>query len=62
MQHIDASKGTALNSVLAKKKTNGRGSARNIFKNSMNRFGSGVGGHQALLNFENPRQRGVESS
>ena len=61
MQHIDASKGTALNSVLAKK-TNGRGSARNIFKNSMNRFGSGVGGHQALLKFENPRQRGVESS
>ena len=52
--------GTALNCVLAKR-ANERDSARKIFDILLNRFGSGVQGHQAMVKFENRRQRDDES-
>ena len=43
--------GTALNCVMAKR-ANERDSARKIFDILLNRFGSGVQGHQAMVKFE----------
>ena len=47
--------GTALSCVMAKR-TNERDSARNIFDILLNRFGSVVQGHQAMVKFERRRQ------
>ena len=52
--------GTALNCVMAKR-ANERDSARNIFDILLNRFGSGLQGHQAMVKFEKRRQRDDES-
>ena len=52
--------GTALNCVMAKR-ANERDSARKIFDFLLNRFGSGVQGHQAMVKFEKRRQRDDES-
>ena len=51
--------GTALNCVMAKR-ANEQDSARKIFEILLNRFGSGVQGHQAMLLFEKRRQRDDE--
>ena len=48
--------GTALNCVMAKR-ANERESARKIFDILLNRFGSGVQGHQAMVKFEKRLQR-----
>ena len=48
--------GTALSFVMAKR-TNERDSARKIFDILLNRFGSGVQGHQAIVKVEKRRQR-----
>ena len=52
--------GTALNCVMAKR-ANERDSARKIYDILLNRFGSGVQGHQAMVKFEKRRQRDDES-
>ena len=52
--------GTALSCEMAKK-TNERDSARKIFDILLNRFGSSVQGHQAMVKFEKRRQRDDES-
>ena len=52
--------GTALSCLMAKR-ANERDSARKIFDILLNRFGSGVQGHQAMVKFEKRRQREVES-
>ena len=52
--------GIALNCVMAKR-ANERDSARKIFDILLNRFGSGVQGHQAIVKFEKRRQRDDES-
>ena len=52
--------GTALSCVMAKR-TNERDSARKILDILLNRFGSGVQGHQAMVKFEKRRQRDDES-
>ena len=52
--------GTALNCVMAKR-ANERDSARKIFDILLNRFGSGVQGHQAMVKFDKRRQRDDES-
>ena len=52
--------GTALNCVMTKR-TNERDSARKIFDILLNRFGSGVQGHQAKVKFEKRRKRDDES-
>ena len=52
--------GTALNCVMAKR-ANERDSARKIFDILLNRFGSGVQGHQAMVKFEKRRQRDDKS-
>ena len=52
--------GTALSCVMAKR-ANERNSARKIFDILLNRFGSGVQGHQAMVKFEKRRQRDDES-
>ena len=52
--------GTALNCVMAKKQ-NQRDTAGKIFEILLNRFGSGVQGHQAMMRFEKRRQRGDET-
>ena len=52
--------GTILNYVMAKR-ANERDSARKIFDILLNRFGSGVQGHQAMVKFEKRRQRDDES-
>ena len=52
--------GTALNCVMAKR-ANERDSARKIFDILLNRFGSGVQGHQAMVKFEKRRQRDDDS-
>ena len=52
--------GTALNCVMAKR-ANKRDSARKIFDILLNRFGSGLQGHQAMVKFEKRRQREDES-
>ena len=48
--------GTALNYVMAKK-ANERDSTRKIFDILLNRFGSGVQGHQVMVKFEKRRQK-----
>ena len=52
--------GTALNSVMAKKQYQ-RDTAENIFEILLNRFGSGVQRHQAMMRFEKRRQREDET-
>ena len=52
--------GTALNCVMAKR-ANERDCARKIFDILLNRFGSGVQKHQAMVKFEKRRQRDDES-
>ena len=52
--------GTALSCVMAKR-ANERDSARKIFDILLNRFGSGVQGHQAMVKFEKRRRRDDES-
>ena len=52
--------GTALNCVMAKRAIE-RDSARKIFDILLNRFGSRVQGHQAMVKFEKRRQRDDES-
>ena len=47
--------GTALNCVMAKKQYQ-RDTAEKIFEILLNRFGSGVQGHQAMMRFEKRRQ------
>ena len=42
------------------KRTNERDSACKIFDNFLNRFGSGVQGHEAMVKFEKRRQRNDE--
>ena len=51
--------GTALNCVMVKR-ANERDSARKIFDILLNRFGSRVQGHQAMVKFEKRRQRDDE--
>ena len=52
--------GTALNYVMAKKQ-NQQDAAEKIFEILLNRFGSGVQGHQAMMRFEKWRQREDET-
>ena len=52
--------GTALSCVMGKR-VNERDSARKIFETLLNRFGSVVQGHQAMVKFEKRRQRDDES-
>ena len=52
--------GSALNCARAKR-TNERDSARKLFDILLNRFFSGVQGHQAMVKFEKRRQRDDES-
>ena len=52
--------GTALNCVMAKKQYQ-RDTAEKIFEILLNRFGSGVKGHQAIMLFEKRRQREDET-
>ena len=52
--------GTALNCVMAKKQYQ-RDTAEKIFEILLNRFGSGVQGHQAMKRFEKRRQREDET-
>ena len=51
---------TALNCVMAKKQ-NQRDAAEKIVEILLNRFGSGVQGHQAMMRFEKRRQREDET-
>ena len=53
-------KGTALNCVMAKKQYQ-RDTVKKIFEILLNRFGSGVQGHQAMMRFEKRRQREDET-
>ena len=53
--------GTALNCVMAKKQYQ-RDTAEKIFEILLNRFGSGVQGHQTMMRFEKRRQREDETS
>ena len=50
----------ALNCVMAKKQYQ-RDTAEKIFEILLNRFGSGVQGHQAMMRFEKRRQREDET-
>ena len=52
--------GTALNCVMAKKQYQ-RDTAEKIFEILLNRFGSGVQGHQAMMRFKKRRQREDET-
>ena len=52
--------GRALKRIMAKM-TNERDNVRKIFDIKLNRFGSGVQGHQAMAKFEKRRQRDYES-
>ena len=52
--------GTALNCVMVKKQYQ-RDTAKKIFEILINRFGSGVQGHQAMMRFEKRRQREDET-
>ena len=52
--------GTALNCVMAKKQYQ-RDTAEKIFEILLNRFGSGVQEHQAMMRFEKRRQREAET-
>ena len=51
---------TALKCVVAKKEEE-RDTADKIFEVLLNRFGSGIKGHQAMMRFEKRRQRDDES-
>ena len=51
--------GTALKCVVAKKEEE-RDTADKIFEILLNRFGSGMNGHQTMMRFEKRRQRGDE--
>ena len=54
--------GTALNCVMAKKQyQRNSDTAEKIFEILLNRFGSGVQGHQAMMSFEKRRQREDET-
>ena len=53
--------GTTLNCVMAKKQYQ-RDTAEKIFEILLNRFGSGVQGHQAMMRFEKWRQREDETT
>ena len=55
-----ANKQPALNCVMAKR-ANERDSSRKIFDILLNRFDSGVHGHQAMVKFEKRRQRDDDS-
>ena len=52
--------GTALNCVMAKKQYQ-RDTAEKIFEILLNRFGSGMQGHQAMMHFEKRKQREDET-
>ena len=52
--------GTALKFVVAKKEEE-RDTAEKIFEILLNRFGSGMKGHQAMIRFKKKRQRDDES-
>ena len=52
--------GTALNCVVAKKEEE-RDTSDKIFEILLNRFGSGMKGHQAMMRFEKRRQRDDDS-
>ena len=52
--------GTAIKCVVAKKEEE-RDTADKIFEILLNRFGSGMKGHQAMMKFEKRRQRDEES-
>ena len=52
--------GTALKCVIAKKEEE-RDTADKIFEILLNRFGSGMKGHKAMMRFEKRRQRDDES-
>ena len=52
--------GTALTCVVAKKEEE-RDTANKIFEVLLNRFGTGMNGHQAMMRFETRRQRDDES-
>ena len=52
--------GTALKCVVAKKEEK-RDTSDKIFEIILNRFGSGIKGHQAMMRFEKSRQREDES-
>ena len=52
--------GTALNCMMAKKQYQ-RDTPEKIFEILLNRFGSGVQGHQAMMRFEKQRQREDET-
>ena len=52
--------GTALNCVMAKKQYQ-RDTAEKIFEILLNRFGSGLQGHQAMMRFKKRRQREDET-
>ena len=53
--------GTALKCVVAKKEEE-RDTAEKIFEILLNRFGSGMKGHQAMMRFEKRRQRTTNQS
>ena len=53
--------GTALKCVVAKKEEEEHDTADKIFEILLNRFGSGMKGHQAMMRFEKRRQRDDES-
>ena len=53
--------GTALNCMMAEKQ-NQRDTAEKVFKILLNRFGSGVQGHQAMMRFEKWRQHEDETT
>ena len=52
--------GTSLKCVVAKKEEE-RDAADKIFESLLNRFGSGLKGYQAMMRYENLRQRDEES-
>ena len=57
---LSSLEGTALKCVVAKKEEE-RDTADKIFEILLNRFGSGMKGHQAMMKFEKRRQRDDES-
>ena len=53
--------GTSLNCVMAKKQNKRDTAAEKVFETLLNRYGSGVQGHQARMRFEKRRQRDAET-
>ena len=53
--------GTSLNCVMAKKQNQRDTAAEKVFETLLNRYGSGVQGHQARMRFEKRRQRDAET-